>query len=277
MIQAEQSSRPLLRWHGGKWILAPWIIEHLPPHRVYVEPFGGAASVLLRKPRSYAEVYNDLDDDVVNLFRVLRSPDAGRLVEAVKLTPFSRVEQSEAYAKTDDPVERARRLIVRSFQGFGSNGTHRATGFRANSTRSGTTPARDWLNYPDALAIIVERLRGVTIENRDALKVMAVNDCPEAVHYVDPPYLPETRDSGTDYAHEMTADDHSRLLDFLPSLKGVVLLSGYASNLYDAALGGWRRIERLALADGARARTEVLWINRDHDDTTNLFTNRNAA
>lgn len=145
-------SRPVLRWHGGKWTLAPWIIDLMPSHRAYVEPFGGAASVLIRKPRSYAEVYNDLDDDVVNLFRVLRGPDAGRLVEQIALTPFASTEFFGAYDRSDDDVERARRLIVRSFMGFGSNATHRKSGFRSNSNRSGTTPARDWLNYPAALA-----------------------------------------------------------------------------------------------------------------------------
>ncbi|QTC88065.1 DNA adenine methylase [Brevundimonas pondensis] len=255
-------TRPVLRWHGGKWLLAPWIIENLPPHRVYVEPFGGAASVLLRKPRAYAEVYNDLDCDVVNLFRVLRDPENGaRLADLVRLTPFARTEQVEAYDPTDDAVEQARKLIVRSFMGFGRNGTHRATGFRANSNRSGTTPARDWFNYPEALAAVVERLRGVTIENRDACEVMAAHDTDEALHYVDPPYLPDTRDAGGDYAHELTAEDHGKLLAFLGGLKGAVVLSGYPHSLYDDSLPGWTRIERAALADGARARTEVLWIN----------------
>lgn len=262
MILATELTRPVLRWHGGKWLLAPWIIENLPPHRVYVEPFGGAASVLLRKPRAYAEVYNDLDCDVVNLFRVLRDAETGaRLAELVRLTPFARDEQVEAYDPTDDAVEQARKLIVRSFMGFGSNGTHRATGFRANSNRSGTTPARDWFNYPEALAAVVDRLRGVTIENRDACEVMAAHDTDEALHYVDPPYLPDTRDAGGDYAHELTADDHEKLLVFLRGLKGAVVLSGYPHSLYDDALPGWTRIERAALADGARARTEVLWIN----------------
>lgn len=265
--------RPALRWHGGKWLLAPWIIEHLPPHKVYVEPFGGAASVLIRKPRSYAEVYNDLDGDAVNLFRVLRSDRAADLIHALRLTPFAREEFVEASDLSDDPVERARRLVIRSFMGFGSNGHNirRKTGFRANSNRSGTTPARDWLNYPDALAQVAERLRGVIIENRDASEVMAAHDSAETLHYVDPPYLPDTRSirnkydlkyAGGMYAHELDEADHLALLKFLPTLAGTVILSGYAHSLYDEALTDWHRVERKSLADGARARTEVLWINR---------------
>lgn len=261
-----QPSRPLLRWHGGKWILAPWIISMMPAHRVYVEPFGGAASVLMRKPRSYAEIYNDLDDDVVNLFRVLRSDRADELIDQLKLTPFASTEFLCAYHRADNELERARRLVVRSFMGFGSNGTHRKTGFRSNSNRSGTTPARDWVNYPDGLAAIVDRLRGVVVLNRDAKDVMASHDGQETLHYVDPPYLFATRaDAGHDYAHELTDADHMSLLAFLRTLKGKVILSGYPSGAYDEALTGWRRIERKALADGAKARTEVLWMNWRED------------
>lgn len=255
-------SRPILRWHGGKWLLAPWIIQHFPAHRVYVEPFGGAASVLLRKPRSYAEVYNDLDDDVVNLFRVLRSAAAPDLIDALRLTPFAATEFAAAYEPADDAVERARRLIVRSFMGFGSNGAHKRTGFRSNCNRSGTTPARDWVNYPDALAAVVARLSGVVVINRDACEVMAAHDGPDTLHYVDPPYLMQTRtDAAADYAHELTDADHDHLLAFLRTLKGRVILSGYPSQRYDSALSGWHRVQRKALADGASPRTEVLWMN----------------
>lgn len=255
-------TRPILRWHGGKWLLAPWIISHMPQHRVYVEPFGGAASVLMRKGRAHAEIYNDLDDEVVNLFRVLRSPDAGRLIDLLRLTPFAASEFAAAYDAASDPVERARRTVVRSFMGFGSNGVHRATGFRSNSNRSGTTPARDWVNYPEALAAVVERLRGVVVLNRDACEVMAAHDASDALHYVDPPYHFDTRaDGGADYAHEMSDGDHADLLAFLRTLKGRVMLSGYPHDSYDAALDGWTRIEKSALADGARKRVEVLWCN----------------
>lgn len=278
-------TRPVLRWHGGKWRLAPWVIAHFPPHRVYVEPFGGAASVLLRKPRSYGEVYNDLDDGVVNLFRVLRSERAGELIEALRLTPFARAEFEASYEPTEDEVELARRLIVRSFMGFGSDGHNVKvkTGFRANSNRSGTTPTHDWRNYPDAVPILVERLRGVVIENRDALDCMAQHDGPETLNYVDPPYMPDTRSDKSRksgeryhaYAHEMDEPAHERLLSFVRGLQGGVVLSGYASQMYDEALAGWRRVERPALADGARPRIEVLWINaraRDaRDRSRDLF------
>jgi DNA adenine methylase len=270
-------TRPVLRWHGGKWLLAPWIIGNLPPHRIYVEPFGGAASVLVRKARAYAEVYNDLDADVVNLFRVLRGPEAGDLVKALRLTPFARDELGGAFDSCDDPVEAARRLVVRSFMGFGSNAcSNSATraGFRANSNRSGSTPAHDWANYPDALEVLIARLSGVVIENRDAMAVMAAHDAPETLHFVDPPYLPETRTNPSrGYRHEMSEDDHDRLLEFLPTLAGAVVLCGYPSPQYDAALLhlGWRTVERAAFADGARPRTEVLWINRPAPVATDLF------
>lgn len=263
-----EPGRPVLRWHGGKWLLAPWILGHFPAHRVYVEPFGGAGSVLMRKERSYAEVYNDLDHDAVNLFRVLRGPDAARLVELCRLTPFAREGFIEAYADTDDDVERARRLVIRSFHGFGSDGHNgaRPTGFRANSNRSGTTPAHDWVNFPDNLALVVERLQGVVIENRPAVQVMAAHDGQETLHYIDPPYVHSTRSTAKNssqkaYRHEMTDEDHVKLLDFILTLQGMVILSGYPHPLYDAALAGWARREKAALADGARARTEVLWIN----------------
>lgn len=267
-------TRPVLRWHGGKWLLAPWIIGHFPRHRTYVEPFGGAASVLLRKDRAYAEVYNDLDDQVVNLFRMLRDPASSvRLEQLLALTPFARAEFVPAWDAVDDPVEAARRLVVRSFMGFGSNAHsdmgkgHKTTGFRANSNRSGSTPAKDWENYPDCLPAIVARMRGVIIESRPALQVMAAHDGPETLHYVDPPYLPETRnrknpyDPKHQYRHELSVADHVELLEALRGLAGMVILSGYPAPLYDRMLADWTRIEREALADGARPRTEVLWIN----------------
>lgn len=262
-------SRPAMRWHGGKWLLAPWIISHFPEHRTYVEPFGGAASVLLRKPRSYAEIYNDLDDEAVNLFQVLRSDRAEELSEALYLTPFARSEFASAYERSDDPVERARRLVARSFMGFGGDAVkNRTTGFRNDSNRSGGPPAKDWANYPACLPALIDRLRGVVIESRPAEYIIGKFDGPETLFYVDPPYVHDTRDiSGKGklprhtYEFEMSDHDHIRLLEQLLSVDGMVVLSGYPSELYDETLSDWERVSRLALADGARERTEVLWIN----------------
>jgi DNA adenine methylase len=274
------ATRPALRYHGGKWLLAPWVISHFPAHKVYTETFGGAASILIRKARSYAEIYNDLDGEVVGLFRVLRDQCAAEeLSRLLRLTPFARDEFYQAYEAIEDPIERARRLIIRSFMGFGSDGFNSAirTGFRAASNRSGTTPAHDWVNYCAALPRLIDRLSGIVIENRPAIEVMQQHDSDETLHYVDPPYLPETRSQKSRrgkikyhaYRHEMTPQEHGDLLTAIKALAGTVIISGYPSYLYDGHLGGWHREERRALADGARERTEVLWINRVH--TPSLF------
>lgn len=264
-------TRPALRYLGGKWRIAPRLIQHFPPHRVYIEPFGGAASVLLRKPRSYAEIYNDLDGEVVNLFRVLRDPiRAVELARLITLTPFARAEFEGAYALSDDCVERARRLVVRSYMGHGNVAYRqdRTTGFRADSNRSGTTPAHDWANLPPALTGLSERLYGVVIEERPALDVINRFDAPDALIYADPPYVHATRSEkrtrlapSTGYVHEMDDAQHAELLDKLRQACGMVLISGYATPLYDDMLTGWRRIELATHADGGRPRTEILWIN----------------
>lgn len=260
--------RPLVRYHGGKWRLAPWIIQHFPAHRVYVEPYGGGGSVLLRKPRSYGEVYNDLDEEVVNLFRVVR--DSGdELRRRIELTPFARPEFRQSYLRADCPIEQARRTVARAYMGFGSAAVSgESTGFRPNSNRPGTTPAHDWRNYPDCLPAVIDRLRGVVIECRDALDVMQQHDSPHTLHYVDPPYVHETRSgksrgtaSRKAYRHEMSDDDHRRLAECLHGLQGTVILSGYRCDLYDHLYAGWLRSDKAAYADGARSRTESLWLS----------------
>lgn len=257
-------TRPILRYHGGKWKLAPWVISHFPKHRVYVEPFGGAASVLLQKERAYAEVYNDISSDVVNLFRVLRDAEqADRLRSALHLTPFSRDEFVLSYSRTDCPVEMARRLIVRSFMGFGS-AAHNAdylTGFRRKSFRSGTSPAWDWGNYPDSIPAVVERLRGVCIENRPALNVIDAMDREDVLFYVDPPYVMSTRQGRDTYEHELTDADHEKLASALHACKGMVVLSGYPCDLYRDLYADWRMVTRKAYADKASPRTECLWLS----------------
>jgi DNA adenine methylase len=187
--------RPPLQYPGAKWSDAQWVIRQFPDHRTYTEAFGGGASVLLRKQRAHNEVYNDKDGDVVNLFRVLRDQKKKRaLKQALRHTPFARDEFERAYKSSADPVERARRLLIRSHMGVGRTGTTgHSTGFRAVSNNRGSTYARSWQTLPKALDEVAERLRGVVIENHDAKEVLKAHDGDEALHYVDPPYLHDTR------------------------------------------------------------------------------------
>lgn len=257
-------TRPMIRYHGGKWRLAPWIISHFPSHRVYVEPFGGAASVLLKKPRSHAEVYNDLDAEMVNLFRVARDRGS-ELRRSLELTPFAREEFDLAWQPADDLLERARRTVVRAAMGrdAASATMHRKCTFRVHTgsqTRQATT-MQDWTNFPAALDGIIDRLRGVAIENREASEVMAAYDGKDVLHYVDPPYVVSTRPTFNDYRHELDDAGHVALIESLRSLKGKVLLSGYDCELYRDLLRGWRKVERQAFADGGNARVEAVWLS----------------
>lgn len=232
----------------------------------------------MQKQRCYAEVLNDKDGEIVNVFRVLRDDAMKEQLKRLLIdTPFARDEFLSAYEVPDDPVEQARRTIIKSFMGFGSAAIHdrnasggmrtRAstwkapTGFRSNSSRSGTTPAHDWMHYPDHLDSFTERLRGVVIENSDALQVMGTHDGPETLIYLDPPYVLSTRDNGLDYRFEMTDEDHRELAKAAHEAKGMVIISGYRSELYDELYAGWTRAEFKALADGAKRRTEYLWLS----------------
>lgn len=272
-IAIDAPDRPALRYPGGKWTNAPWIVSHFPDHRHYVEPYGGGASVLIRKPRVYNEIYNDLDGEIVNLFRVLRNPAQGReLIRLVTLTPYSREEFESAYLADGDPVEQARRTLVRSFMGFGAySSTGKNTGFRTGFRRTGSAASVDWMKYPNALGQLVERLRGVTIENDVATSVMQRYDDPDALFYVDPPYPHSTRGTDALYRHEMTDQEHRAMADVLHSLRGMVVVSGYACDLYDELFGGWRRVERESMADSARRRVEVLWISSNAIRQPSLF------
>jgi DNA adenine methylase len=263
-------SRPLLRYLGGKWRLAPWVIGHFPEHGIYVEPFGGGGSVLLQKPPVKTEVYNDLDDELVNLFRVLRSAEGLELVRQLELTPYARREYLSSFEPTDDPVEQARRTIIRSHMAHGNMSLRRTrpSGFRVDGTTGNTSVGRNWADFPAAVAAIIERLSAVTIEQKPALDLINDYDDPRALLYLDPPYVRETRsqshvlaDSAALYRHEMDDEEHVALLDRVRAARSMVLISGYATKLYDDALKGWARRQVAARAHRNGARTEVLWIN----------------
>lgn len=174
----------------------------------------------------------------------------------------------QAYAPADNPVEQARRLIVRATMGFGSAGaTKGKTGFRLDTKRNCATAQRIWARYPDNLAAVGSRFAGVLVENRDAIQCMRDHDTPSTLHFVDPPYVPDTRvdvDKNRTYRFEMTRDEHAELLRVLNTLQGMVVICGYNSDLYNDMLTGWKRVSKTTAANGFSGsvqRTECLWIN----------------
>jgi DNA adenine methylase len=260
---------PALRYHGAKFRLASWIMQFFPGHDTYTEAFGGAAGVLLQKTRSRSEVYNDLDGDIANFFRVLRDPTTrATLIESLVLTPYARDEFNAAWDPCADPLERARRTAIRAQMGFGSAGaTKGATGFRTDTKRRPGNVQQLWAEYPENIARVGQRMTGVLIENSDAIEVMQAHDGKDTLHFVDPPYVHSTRAMRANgyYRHEMSDMDHGELLACLCDLKGMVVLSGYDSPLYSMSLRGWGRHETSSNASGYRGgvrRTEIVWLNR---------------
>lgn len=261
-------TRPMVRWLGGKYRLAPWVISHFPPHDLYCEPFGGSASVLVRKPPSPVEVLGDMDDELLNLYAVLRDGHlAGRLWMTCIVTAFSDAEFRLAMRRLPldaDPVERARRMIVRHAMQVSPDvrGETAGTGFRRYTGSRRRIAALDWASFPDAVAGLVARMRPVTIERSPAVETIRRHDRVDALHYCDPPYVHSTRQEvRKGYAHEMSNAQHEELLDCLLAVRGMVVVSGYKSELYDDKLDGWKRVTRV-VADHARMpREEVLWIS----------------
>lgn len=257
--------RPALRYFGGKWRLGAWILSHLPPHICYVEPFCGGASLLLRKPVSAIEVLNDLEGEVVNFFQVLRERPE-ELVRMIELTPFSRAEHIQAHEPcgANDVLERARRLYVRSWQGRGGPRTKWKSGWRfQRELKRGKKVVEEWSDT-DHLYDVARRLKSVQIECSDYLEVLRRYDAPGTLFVCDPPYVPSTRNSKwatSAYAHEMTADDHREFAAAVGSVKGMALVCGYRSGLYEELFADWVSVEKDTQTDANSIAREVLWLS----------------
>jgi DNA adenine methylase len=243
-------------------------MSFFPDHYTYVEPFGGASGVLLQKPRSMSEVYNDLDGEIVNVFRVLQDKNMGLDLEhKLSITPYARDEFTLSYEPSDDPVEQARRALVRAHQGFGSAGaTKHVTGFRIDSARKYGTAAHLWAKYPNQIKSFIDRLQAVVIENKSATEVIDNHDRDDTLFFVDPPYVHSTRKMGGKryYNYELSDDDHIQLLEKLNKVTGMVVLSGYDSDIYNEALSTWSRHStsaRISAGRGTATRIETVWLN----------------
>jgi len=253
--------KPPFAYFGGKTRIAEGIVDLLPDHEGYIEPFGGSLSVLLAKPVDRFEVVNDLSQDLMTFWRVLRDQPA-EFERVCALTPHSRAEVIEAHSRdTVDDLERARRVWVLLTQGRA--GTFRQTGWRFYEDSSNCSFTTYLDGYKARLAPVAARLINVSLECRPALEVIERYGRHSGnLLYVDPPYLNRTRNS-RGYEHEMgTEREHEDLLQALLRVDASVVISGYDDPLYGDLLAGWRREVLLARTQSGRHREEVLWINR---------------
>lgn len=259
-----------ITWFGGKSELAPTIIALLPPHDVYVEPFAGSAAVLLLKPPAPLDVLNDVDDGLVNFYRVLRE-QAGELARLLELTPYARreLELCKDWRAGATELERARRWFVVSrfkFSAAGEGGGG-AWSFNLNG-ENGAVRVNAYRSAVRRLEQVARRLERVQVDAVDWRLCLERYDSPRTTFYVDPPYVASTRSAGR-YLHELTDDDHAELVGRLCELAGSALVSGYDHDLYrELERAGYERLEydralRAAKStdDGSRGqrRTEVIW------------------
>lgn len=267
--------KPPVPYYGGKQSVADRIVNLLPPHEHYVEPYCGGLSVLLAKPQARMETANDLNQELITFWRVLRDRPTD-LIRACELTPHSRAEHTAAFAAATDELEVARRVWVRLAQGR-SNALQRRTGWRYFVDPSGSrTPMPAYLDgYRGRMEAVAARLMAVSLECAPALDIIASYGAHAGVLlYVDPPYVGSTRHS-THYAHEMQGEaEHRELAASLADCHAAVVLSGYDSPLYAELYAGWHRYELTAMTGNAltdKGRTEVLWSNRRLGSQLGLF------
>lgn len=213
------------------------------------------------------EVYNDLNDSIVNVFRVLRDKEkAEELQRRLLYTPYSRSEFYAAYTNNggDDDIERARKVIVRSQMAVGSAGATRKSraGFLSLVSQD---VGGSYNKYRNSLENFVRRLECVVIENIDAIRLIGLYDHESTLFYCDPPYMPDTwnRNDGNhvyaDFSYR--EQDHENLCKKLNEIKGVAVVSGYDNDLYNDLLHGWRKESIQTTNQRAETRTEVIWIS----------------
>lgn len=258
--------KTVLKYPGAKNRIADWICSFIPQHSVYVEPYGGSLTVFFNKKPCHIETVNDIHDEVVNYFRVLRD-NGEKLRRLIELTPYSRSEYEKAYEKTDDSIERARRFCVRCWMGFGCSNRYK-NGFKSGQQTISPNPARAWVQLPEVMLMASERLKGVQIENLPALELIGRYDTPDVFMYIDPPYLQGIRKNYL-YKYEMDNVEHEELLKKLLNHPAKIMISGYDNNMYNNYLIGWRKVSKKTRAENGLTRTETLWMNY-HDSQMSL-------
>ena len=252
--------KSILKYPGAKWRIADWIISHFPPHKVYLEPFFGSGACFFNKIPAYIETINDLDGDIVNLFKVCREHPQ-ELAQLINLTPFARDEFQNCYERSDNPIEQARRTIVRYHQSFGTSNSSKNS-WKNVQQSGGPRCATMWNDLPEIIMEVCDRLKAAQIENTDALTLISRYDKEDTLIYCDPPYLRDIRKKNI-YACEMSDNKHIELLSVLKQSKSKIILSGYDNELYNSELEGWFTDEKETTAQFGLYRTEKLWMNYD--------------
>ena len=260
-----EKKRPVLKYPGSKWRMADWIISLMPPHKSYLEPFFGSGAVFFNKRPSRIETINDLDGEIVNLFRCVREwPE--ELACAVALTPYSREEYERAWSRFKAGgkacgIEDARLTLVRYWQSHGSTSVYKGGWKNDRAGREYAYDVRYWRNLPGWVLDAAERLKDAQIEQTQAVELIRRFKHPDVLIYADPPYVVSTR-KGKQYVVDMVEDrQHIELLEALKENPGRVIRSGYENELYEKHLQGWMKLHKKALAEGGAARTETVWMN----------------
>lgn len=266
-------------WYGGKFSHLDWLLPLLPSCNHYCEPFAGSAAVLINRYPSPVETYNDLDGEVVNFFRVLRS-NKETLLEQILLTPFSREEFAIACEIDSnlDEMERARRFYIRARQvrtGLAQTASIGRWANCKNTSRSGMSGVISrYIGGIEKLDVIAERLLRVQIENRPAIETIKLYDSETTLFYCDPPYIHNTRGDNKAYSFEMTDDDHVQLAGVLNEAKGKVAISNYdcdlMNDLYPSSK--WEKYSgpQKTIHSTKDKRQEVLWVNYKNEEIGRL-------
>ncbi len=259
-----------MKYPGAKNRIAPWIIDHIPEHSVYVEPYFGSGAVFFNKKPCKIETINDLNSDVVNYFKVLRDK-ADELIRLLELTPYGRDEYNNAYsiADNDTDIEKARKFVVKCFMGFGCSNLYK-NGFRSSQQSNSPHTTKAWCELPETLRKATARLKNAQIENLSAIEIINRYNTKDVFIYADPPYLLDTR-KGYLYKHEMTDEQHIELLELLINHPGKVMISGYENDLYNATLKGWEKAYKSTTAEQGLQRQEVIWMNYEVNKQINLL------
>lgn len=262
MRMTDDRIKAILKYPGAKTRLAPWIVSFFPEHDIYLEPFCGSAAVLLAKTPCRQETINDINDEVVNLFSVLRNKEkAERLSIAIALTPYA--ESKECLFDDDcDDVEKARRYVAKTNMHIGG-GQKYSSGFKHSVKANGPQCPYVWSRMPEQIRKVSQRLKDVYIRKRDALELIRRYDIDGSLIYVDPPYPISCRKKGL-YLHEMQDSQHLQLVEILREIKfAKIIVSGYDYEPYSTGLSGWHKEKKSTRAESAAERTEILWMNFD--------------